>query len=418
MRTPSTPGPLRETLLSWYRRSRRPLPWRLDPTPWRVLLSELLCQQTRIESALPYFEAFIQRFPTPESMAAAEEEEILRMWAGLGYYSRARNLHKAAKAIAARGSFPDSAETLAELPGVGPYTAGAVASIAFGRKSPVVDGNVERVLSRVDGREADPKSKDGKKALWARVTELLPDDQPGDLNQGLMELGATVCTPKNPDCDECPWRVPCVARAEGLVGVLPRTAKKAPPTPKIADAVLLRTERGWLLGRRPPTGLLGGLWEPWLSPMEAPAEVTAGQAAEGDDRWPGHGAALVQRSLRESLGEGAVLDGELGKVVHVFTHRQLTVRVWSALWTPDGPPPDPKASPHYEEMRWVDDLATVGLSTLAQKILAMAAPRDEKPKRRAPLPRPEGFQTELLFLPPHHDAPVSAKPKTIKRRKG
>ncbi|MGZ9809084.1 A/G-specific adenine glycosylase [Pseudoroseicyclus sp. H15] len=259
-------GPEAADLLAWYDRHARALPWRVPPgaahraDPYRVWLSEIMLQQTTVPAVKPYFEAFTTRWPTVEALAAAEDAEVMAAWAGLGYYARARNLLKCARVVARErgGVFPGTAEGLRELPGIGPYTAGAVAAIAFGQPEPVVDGNVERVMARLyDIEEPLPGAKAEMKA---RAAALTPLERAGDYAQGVMDLGATICTPKSPACGICPWREPCLARARGTQAERPVPApKKAKPT-RLGIAYAGRRQDGlWLLETRPEKGLLGGM---------------------------------------------------------------------------------------------------------------------------------------------------------------
>jgi A/G-specific adenine glycosylase len=345
---------LTASALAWYRAHRRALPWREAPEPYAILLSELMCQQTRIDTALPYFARFMARWPTLEALAAAEEDEVVHAWAGLGYYSRARNLHRAARAAAAAGGLPADVEALRALPGIGPYTAGAIASIAFGLPAPVVDGNVERVLSRVDDREEDPRAAVGRRALWDRAEALVrAADAPGDLNQALMELGALVCTPRAPRCGACPWAERCLAARAGDPERLPNKAAKAPPRPVLGVAAVVRRGGALLLGRRPP-GLLGGLWEPI-----------------GDEHDPSvHPEQALEQALRRRVGLTLRAAAPLGEVVHTFTHRRLTLRVFAA--EADGAL---GGDGSYEALRLVhgDPAEAVALSTLARRALALEA---------------------------------------------
>jgi A/G-specific adenine glycosylase len=318
-----------DLLLPWFRRNARDLPWRRDPTPWSVWLSEVMLQQTRVETVKAYHAAFLAAWPTVDAFAAADEQEVLRAWSGLGYYSRARNLLLAARAAVAAGGLPSTVEGWRALPGVGPYTAGAVASIAFRVRAPLVDGNVERVVSRFDLRREDPR-KEGKTALWARVAamhEALRDDEhPGDLNQALMELGATVCAPKSPRCLACPLVGVCAGRSEAAS--LPTKAPKKPPTEVRLEARLVRSPAGTWLVRRPETGLFAGLWEPPMRP-----------AAPG-----AHGSSLV----------------------HVLTHRRLVVY---PRWEERADAAPMGVAEGYVEGRWVADPEEVPLSTLARRLL-------------------------------------------------
>ncbi len=343
------------TLVDWYAHSARAMPWRADPTPYKVLLSELMCQQTRVETAIPYFHRFIDRWPTLDALAAASEEDVLGEWAGLGYYSRARNLLAAARAAVAQDGLPSDVRGLRSLPGIGPYTAGAIASIAFGTRAALVDGNVERVLSRLDAREEDPRSSVGKKALWARAEELHAswEGHPGDLNQALMELGATVCTPRRPACPTCPVRETCRGLALGTATTLPRKAKKKPPVPTYGATGILRRGGKLVLARRSPGGLLGGLWEP--------LRVTVAQ-----DEDP---ASALVSGFESHLSQSVRVVAELGAVVHVFSHRRLSCRVFLVEATRDAPL---VASGDYCAVAALDAPDTVGLSALARKVLALA----------------------------------------------
>jgi A/G-specific adenine glycosylase len=222
-----------------------------------------MLQQTRVETAIPYYLRFVERFPTVAALAAAEEESVLAAWSGLGYYRRARALRSAAREIVERhgGAFPSTVAGLLDLPGVGPYTAGAVASIAFGRQEALVDGNVVRVLSRLLGLGGDLGSGKGREEVWSLARSLVPAEDPGDWNQALMELGALVCTPREPRCDRCPVAKRCVARLEGRVEELPRRLVR-PKSIKVEVVVLAASKRGrWLLERRPAMGRMAGMWQ-------------------------------------------------------------------------------------------------------------------------------------------------------------
>jgi len=335
---------LRDALVRWYRASARDLPWRHDVTPYRVLVSELMLQQTRVETVIPYFARFLERFPSLQDLASAELDEVLQHWQGLGYYRRARFLHAAARAAVAQGGLPSDPEGLRALPGIGAYTAGAVASIAHGVPAPAIDGNVQRVIARVDGLQDDPKKAAGRRAVEARVQAIQDATVASEVTQGLMELGATVCTPRSPDCGECPWAAPCVARATGQQEALPRTAKKKPPKPVSGVALVVVDDDRVLLGRR-PEGLLGGLWEPpWVQ---------------------GEGLAALAPRVGP-LPEDVV---HAGQIVHVFTHRRLTLDVHVApgdRQAPIGP------VSFYEELAWdAGHGRSRPLSKLAHKILSV-----------------------------------------------
>lgn len=360
----ATPEELVPPLLDWYRAHARDLPWRRAPTPYRILLSELLCQQTRIQTALPYYERFLERWPTLDDLAAASEDDVLEMWAGLGYYRRARALHAAVRAASALGGLPDTVEGLRALPGIGPYTAGAIASIAFGKPAAAVDGNVERVLGRVDRGPELPWNAAGKRHLQQRARSLhdgrRPNDHAGDLTQALMELGASLCSPTTPSCERCPLAGLCEARAHGDQDTWPRMRPRKQPVP-IAAAVALVEDGGSLLfARRPSKGLLAGLWEPVMVPVPGPDDATAAALAEG-----------VARRVGLSVEVGA----RLGTVVHVFSHRKLTARVFAAR-TKGGELSLPEEDGAYVDARFAAPGGEPPLSTLARKLVAL---RDAAP---------------------------------------
>lgn len=265
MRDPAMP----DILLEWYDRHARVMPWRVGPLdrqagerpdPYRVWLSEVMLQQTTVAAVTSYFQRFTERWPTVLDLAAADDGDVMGEWAGLGYYARARNLLKCARVVAQdhAGVFPDTYVALLKLPGVGPYTAAAISAIAFDRAETVVDGNVERVMSRVfDIHTPLPTAKP---ELTKAAAALTPQSRPGDYAQAVMDLGATICTPKSPACGICPWRDPCLARAAGTQTELPRKLpKKAKPTRFGIAYVVQRSDGAWLLERRPDTGLLGGM---------------------------------------------------------------------------------------------------------------------------------------------------------------
>lgn len=305
---------LRRLLLDWYRVHRRDLPWRRTRDPYAIWISEAMLQQTRVETVIPYYERFLRRFPSVESLARADSDEVLGTWAGLGYYSRARNLQRAASAVVERhgGRLPDSAEALRELPGIGRYTAGALASIAFDRPEPVVDGNVARVLARLNAIREDLRRPAVRERLWREAGVLARGPHPGDVNQALMELGATVCTPRRPDCGACPLAGRCAARGAGDPEAIPIPTRRTPPRRIEAVAALVVRRGRTLAVRRPARGLLGGLWElPGgdLRPREAPHRG-------------------MRRALRERLGLQVRALHRLGAIEHLFTHRRLRLHVY------------------------------------------------------------------------------------------
>ncbi|MCW5836366.1 MAG: A/G-specific adenine glycosylase, partial [Labilithrix sp.] len=305
---------LRQDLLAWYAAARRDLPWRRTRDPWAIWVSEIMLQQTRVDTVKPYYERFMARFPTPLALAEAPEDQVLAAWSGLGYYRRARMLHAGARVVAERAAMPCDREGLLELPGVGRYTAGAIASIAFEEPVGLVDGNVARVFARLFALEDDMRGP-GMKRAERLAEELVPRERPGDWNQALMELGATVCTPRSPACDRCPVASSCRARAEGLVDRLPVIGEKAKPKEQRVQALVARTRDGRvLLARRRSSGLFAGLWEP---------PAVDGDAAARDGLFGRF--ALASRALA-------------GRVTHVLSHRRLTVDVHAgvlASWSAD-----------------------------------------------------------------------------------
>jgi A/G-specific adenine glycosylase len=312
---------LRRRLLDWYRSNRRDLPWRRTRDPYAIWISESMLQQTRVETVIPYYERFLERYPDVQALATADLEDVLGLWAGLGYYSRARNLHRAARVVIEEhdGELPDEVSALRELPGVGRYTAGAVASIAFDRPEPVVDGNVARVLARLRGIEEDVGSPRVVRRLWEEAGALAAGSEPGSLNQALMELGATLCTPRAPRCSACPVANRCVARREGSESRLPLKSPRGARRPVQAVA-------GWVVRRgralavqRPATGLMGGMWE-----------LPGGELDGGEEP-----ATAMRRTLRERVGLSVASAEPLGVVDHAFTHLQLRLHVFRCA-TPRG----------------------------------------------------------------------------------
>ncbi|MDR3717754.1 MAG: A/G-specific adenine glycosylase [Bryobacteraceae bacterium] len=319
-----------QLLLDWYQATRRDLPWRGTRDPWRILLSEVMLQQTRVVAVVPYYERFLERYPTPQALAAAPEQELLAAWSGLGYYARARNLQRAAKAITELGAFPSTLERIRELPGVGDYTAAAVASIAFGLPHAVLDGNVVRVLSRLTAERGEVQSSGVRVKLQQSAQTMLDPRRPGDFNQAVMELGATVCLPRNPQCLLCPLREHCAARAEGIQNELPVKLNKRDAI-KLAIELLLVEKDGRVLmrqrGAHEPR--LAGFWE-----LPEPRYIP-----------------------------GAHRTAKLGEFRHSITRHDYTVEVWQA---------EPVKAP--KGFRWIafDELPALPLATTARKAFAVA----------------------------------------------
>ncbi|GGB52074.1 A/G-specific adenine glycosylase [Roseibium aquae] len=343
-------------LLNWYDRHARSLPWRVSPRdrqcgivpdPYQIWLSEVMLQQTTVAAVKDYFEKFVRLWPTVRDLAAADDEDVMKAWAGLGYYSRARNLKKCAQIVAndLGGVFPDTEDGLLALPGIGPYTAAAIAAIAFDRPAPVVDGNVERVLSRFHAITTPLPA--AKPEIRAAMADLTPADRPGDFAQAVMDLGATICTPKRPACAICPWTGSCSARASGLAETLPNKApKKDKPTREGAAFVAINSADGSvLLRRRPPRGLLGGM-----------TEVPGSEWQEGFDA----AAALSHAPLTADWRRHTT------PVRHTFTHFHLILTVWRA---------QVPAADRPEDGSWWADRGTLGdeaLPTVMRKVLAEA----------------------------------------------
>ena len=303
-------------LMAWHRENARDLPWHGESDPYRIWLSEIMLQQTRTETVKRYYAAFLKAFPTVRALAEAEEADVLKLWEGLGYYSRARNLHAAAKMVQERfhGEFPKDEASLRELPGVGEYAAGAVASIAFGQKTPAIDGNQARALARVWNVRDEIKTAF---QLRPQAEALMPDDEPGEYNQALMGLGAMICTPRNPDCESCPVRAFCEAYREGNPEALPRKPEKRARRVEERAVALVFVKDGVLVRKR-EKGLLKGLWE-----------------------FPGYAGARTAEDVAECLKEeglDAHFQGELGKATHIFTHLEWHMKGFrfSSRETPEG----------------------------------------------------------------------------------
>jgi A/G-specific adenine glycosylase len=346
---------LRKALLGWFAAARRDLPWRRTRDPYAVWLSETMLQQTRVNTVVPYYERFLRELPTVGHLAEAPEERVLALWSGLGYYRRARMLHAAAKQVALLhdGVVPSGLDELRRLKGIGAYTAGAVASIAFGRRAAVVDGNVARVLARLFAIEDDIKTARGNARLWRLAEQLVVDGDgdPGDWNQALMELGATVCVPRAPRCDDCPAKALCAGREQGIAERLPRIPPKRAPTLVERVALVLTSDRGVLLARRRGDVLFGGLWEPPSADADA-----------------GRGLA----ELASALGVDPRTLAPAGEVVHVLSHRRMRVEVAR------GPLGDrrrwalPGSDYDAVERVALEDVGSRAQATLARKVLAVA----------------------------------------------
>lgn len=311
------PAAVAPRLLAWYGVSGRDLPWRGTRDPYRIWLSEIMLQQTTVAAAIPYYQRFLATFPTLADLAAAPSEAVIARWAGLGYYSRARNLHRTAQLIAGEhgGRFPETVAGLMTLPGIGRSTAGAILSIAFDRPAPILDGNVRRVLIRLAAIGGDPRAPATERRLWQLAELLTPPDRPHDYAQAIMDLGATVCTPQAPACDGCPLAELCAARRTGLADQLPEGRKRPAVPLRRQVALLVRSGERLLARRRPPQGFLGGLWELPVA-----------------DRCEGETAEAAAGRLAAELGLGGEL-AAAGELRHAYSHFTLQLALFTAFGT-------------------------------------------------------------------------------------
>jgi A/G-specific adenine glycosylase len=314
-------------LLVWFRANARDLPWRHDRSPYRVWLSEMMLQQTQVETVIPYFHRFLERFPTIEDLAAAPLGDVLKLWEGLGYYARARHLHQAAKVIVdeRHGEWPRTVEGLLTLPGIGRYTAGAIASLAFAVDASVLDGNVIRVLCRLFAIERDPKDAKVREELWQLAEALLPSPRlgeaakgvgvrggAGEFNEALMELGALICTPRHPRCDACPLAKTCEAKKRNLQDRLPIKSKRKPLPHYDVTAAVIRKNGRFLIAQRPLGGRLGGLWE------------FPGGKVETGETLP----QCLRREIKEELGLRIKVGKPITSIDHAYTHFKITLHAF------------------------------------------------------------------------------------------
>lgn len=312
---------LRRRLLGWYDRYARDLPWRRTSDPYAVWVSEIMLQQTQVTSVVPYFERFLRDFPTIADLAAAPEDEVLRRWEGLGYYRRARNLHRAARYLAEhyRGRLPNDPEVVRSLPGIGRYTAGAILSIAFDRHMPILEANTLRLLSRLIAYSGDPRSSAGQHKLWGLAERLLPRQRVGRFNQALMELGAEVCRVREPRCDECPLRRSCAAFAAGLQARIPRPARP-PQIEHVHEAAVVVLRRGrYLLERRGDDERWAGMWD---FPRVELNGATSRPAVE----------ETLRRSIEEQIGICIEPGSRIAEVRHGVTRFRITLSCYEAKY--------------------------------------------------------------------------------------
>jgi A/G-specific adenine glycosylase len=355
---------IRRRLLDWYAVEARDLPWRNTRDPYAILVSEVMLQQTRVETVLGYYEAFLEQFPSFASLASAPMDDVLKAWEGLGYYRRAHNLHRTANVIVREhgGELPSSTEALEGLPGIGPYTAGAVASIAFNLDAPVLDGNVIRVLSRVQAIGGDPDREATRKKLRDLAALLLPRSEASPFNQALMDLGARICRPRTPRCDECPLGALCDAHHTGRETEFPEKRKKRPIPNVTGVAGIIWSKAPFaegaklLIAKRKADDMLGGLWE-----------FPGGRVEEGET----HEEALV-RELQEELAIEVDVLGPFTKVEHAYTHFRVTLHFYHCHHTGGSP-----TAIECDEWTWarVEDLDRYAFPTADRKVLtALAAP--------------------------------------------
>jgi A/G-specific adenine glycosylase len=324
---------LRRSLLTWYAEFGRQLPWRESRDPYKIWVSEIMLQQTQVKTVMPYYDRWLAQFPTIEALAAADQQQVLKAWQGLGYYARARNLHRAAQEVVEKyqGVFPSAFEQVIELPGIGRSTAGGILSAAFDQPVAILDGNVKRVLARLVALQVPPAKV--VTPLWQLSETLLDPHQPRDFNQALMDLGATVCTPRNPVCLICPWQQHCQAHHLGMQSELPMTESRAPiPHKQIGVAVIWNDRGEILIDRRRQEGLLGGLWE------FPGGKIEPGETVE----------ACIVREIQEELGIEVSVGDRLITVDHTYTHFRVTLHVHHCQYISGEPQPI-----ECEEVRWV-----------------------------------------------------------------
>jgi A/G-specific adenine glycosylase len=349
----------RRALLAWYRRHARPLPWRTTRDPYRIWISEIMLQQTTVVAVIPYFERFLKRFPALADLAAASERQVLRHWEGLGYYSRARNIHKTARLLMDNhgGQFPEDVAALRELPGIGRYTAGAIASFAFDRPAPIVEANTLRLYARLTGLRDDPRSAASQKQLWDFAELIVPRRNPGLFNQALMELGARLCTPGAPDCPNCPVRTCCAAAANGWQTQIPVPARRTDPTAVTEVAVAVHRAGKYLLLKRRAGERWAGLWD----------FVRFG--------WNGRACmspVTLAVTVRDETGLQVALTDSLAKIRHSVTRYRITLCCHAAEWVAGD------VNPARREFRWVAprEFARFPLSVTGRKIARLIVSRD------------------------------------------
>lgn len=317
------PSQFTDRLLNWYAKNARQLPWRGTQDPYAIWVSEIMLQQTRVDTVIPYYKRWMERFPTVQALAGAPLQAVLVVWEGLGYYSRARNLHRAAQIVINEhnGTLPSEVKELQRLPGIGRYTAAAISSIAFGHDEPALDGNIRRVLARVFEVRQPARSTNGEKQLWELAAEHLPKGEAGAYNQALMDLGALICTPKDPNCPACPLAEQCAARALNIQEELPVVPSKKKLPHHIVTAAVIQRNGCVLIAQRPSNGLLGSMWE-----------FPGGKLQPGEDL-----TFCLQREIQEELDVNIRVGEPLGVFDHAYTHFRVTLHAFYCT-LPSGEP--------------------------------------------------------------------------------
>ncbi len=353
---------LRRKLKIWYEKSARDLPWRETRDPYRIWISEIMLQQTTVAAVVPYYERFFRAFPDLESLANAEEERVLKLWEGLGYYSRARNIWKAARQLweTSKGEFPETVAELQQLAGIGRYTAGAIVSFAFDRKAPILEANTLRLYSRLLGYENDPRAAEGQRILWQFAEDVLPHANPGFINQALMELGSRVCTPKEPACDVCPLQKECRAFAIGRQTEIPHRRERIPVTDVMEACIAVRQHNAYLLRRRAEGERWAGLWD-------FPRFVLH----ESETQMPTAARRRLEASIHNQTGIHAELGALVTEIRHSVTRYRIRLLCFSARCVSGD-------FLHEDSVRWVSrgDFADYPLSTTGRKLADLLARRE------------------------------------------
>lgn len=346
---------LNRRILDWYRKHQRPLPWRKTKNPYLIWISEVMLQQTQVETVIPYYRRFLKTFPTVDALARAPLQDVLKVWENLGYYSRARNMHAAARKIVEEfgGRMPATLKEIISLPGIGEYSAGAILSIAYGQTLPALDGNVRRILCRLFAIRKPADDAKAQKQLRRLAALLIPARHPGDFNQALMDLGATICKPKNPECFRCPAAGLCRARIKNLQNVLPLTRRAAAIPHRLTVAAVIRDSKGrFLVVQRPASGLLASLWK-------LPGGfVQDGEKAEN----------ALKQCVKEELGISIRLGHHLASINHAYTHFRVTLQAFECRRLKGSPKPHSRRN-----WQWAspDDLKKLPMSKIDRMILEM-----------------------------------------------